>query len=121
MAGMEAVSNIPTWMWKTVIAVATLAGLVVSMVQITDSYWKRVDDLVKGSVMQSTLKVSTQITDVESRIGGFLIDGLQFRIIGIQDEIAKNKREGKPDPDYLIRQLNILKDQLGEAKEKWEK
>lgn len=121
MAGMDAVSNIPTWMWKTVIAVATLAGLVVSMVQITDSYWKRVDDLVKGSVMQSTLKVTTQINDVEERIGGFLIDGTQFRIIGIQDEIAKISREGNQPPAYLTRQLNILEDQLSEAKEKWEK
>lgn len=114
-------TNTPTWVWKLIGAITSIAGLIVSAMQIYDNYWNKVDNLVKGSVMQSTLKVTAEIKKTETSIGRFLIDDIQFRIISIQDEINVFIRANKKPPLYLKRQLNLLEDQLNEAKEKWEK
>ena len=100
-------------------AAASIAGLLVSITQLSTYYWDKVDNLVKGSVTQSTLKITSELKSTERSIGGFLIDDIQFRIISVQDEIAVYVRAGKKVPLYLNRQLDLLKDQLDEAKEKW--
>lgn len=109
------------WVWKLIGGLASVAALAVSLTQLSDYYWNKVDNLVKGSVTQSAVVITTELKRTERSLGGFLIDDIQFRIIGVQDEIAVYTRAGKPAPIYLNRQLDLLKDQLEEAKEKWEK
>jgi len=117
---IESLKNTPSWVWKLIGALASIAGLAVSATQLSDYYWNKVDTLVKGSVTQSALQVTTELKKTERSLGGFLVDDIQFRIIGVQDEIAVYKRKGQTVPIYLERQLELLKDQLEEAKEKWE-
>lgn len=110
----------PSWVWKVIGAAASIAALIVSLIQISDYYWAKVETLVKGSVTESTIKVTTALRKTERTIGNFLVDDMKFRIIGVQDEIAVFMRSNKPVPLYLVRQLDLLKDQLDEAKEKWD-
>ena len=121
MVGKEALKSVPGWIWKIIGGIGTVAGVILSVNQLSDYYWQKAENLVKGSVTQSTLKVTSELKKTEQRIGGFLVDDIQFRIIGIQDEMAVFERAGKNPPPYLKRQLELLKDQLDEAKEKWER
>ncbi len=120
MAIKEKFKKVPGWLWKVFGGIGTVAGVILSVSQLSDYYWEKAETLVKGSVTQSAIMITTELKKTEQRIGGFLIDGIQFRIIGIQDEMAIYTRQGKTPPPYLNRQLELLKDQLGEAKGKWE-
>jgi hypothetical protein len=116
----EKVRSAPPWIWKLITAVGTLAGLAVSATQLSDWYWQKVDDLVKGSVTQSAIEVTTELKKTERSLGRFLVDDIEFRIIGVQDEIGEYRRMNKQIPIYLERKLELLEDQLEEAKEKWD-
>jgi len=79
----ESIKNTPAWAWKLIGALASIAALAVSLTQLSDYYWNKVDNLVKGSVTQSTVLVTSELKKTERSIGGFLIDDIQFRIIGV--------------------------------------
>jgi len=111
---------VPVWIWKAIGGVGTVATVILSVSQLSDYYWEKAENLVKGSVTQSAIMITTELKQTEQRIGGFLIDGIQFRIIGIQDQMAIFERRGEKSPPYLKRQLDLLGDQLNEAKQKWE-
>jgi hypothetical protein len=119
MPVVQIIKDTKPWVWKVIGGLASTAALLVSLTQLSDYYWDKVDTLVKGSVTQSTLKVTAELRKTERSIGGFLVDDIKFRIVGVQDEIAVFVRKGEKVPLYLNRQLDLLKDQLEEAKEKW--
>ena len=116
----EKIKSTPPWVWKLITALGTIAGLIVSATQISDWYWNKVDTLVKGSVTQSAIKVTTELKKTERSLGRFLVDDIEFRIIGVQDEIAVYRRANEPVPIYLERKLDLLEHQLEEAKDKWD-
>ena len=121
MSVKEKLKNTPAWVWKLIGAIGTIAGFLVSLTQLSDYYWNKVDNLVKGSVTQSTLRLTEEISRTERSIGYFLVDSIQFRIIVVEDEINEYKNRNEKVPLHLQRQLRILKDQLEEAKERWKK
>lgn len=115
----EKIKTTPPWVWKLLTGLGTLAGLAVSATQLSDYYWTKVDDLVKGSVTQSAIHITTEFKNTEKLIGVFLVDDIQFRIITVQDEIDEYTRNDETVPLYLPRKLELLKEQLEEAQEKW--
>jgi len=120
MSMSEKLKETPPWVWKLITAVGTIAGLAVSATQLSDWYWKKVEDLVKGSVTQSAIQVTTELKKTEISLGRFLVDDIEFRIVGVQNEIDEYRRSNKTVPLYLERRLELLHDQLEEAKEKWD-
>lgn len=121
MIGKEAIKKVPGWIWKVFAGIGTVAGVILSVNQLSDYYWEKAEKLVRGSVTQATLKVTTELRKSEQSIGGFIVDDIKFRIIVVQDTIAEYERNDQKSPAYLKRQLDFLKDELSEAKEKWEK
>jgi len=120
MIGKEAIKKVPGWIWKVFGGIGTIAGVILSVNELSDYYWDKAEELVKGSVTQATLKVTAELKKTERSIGGFIVDDIKFRIIVVQDTIAEYARNEKRPPTYLKRQLDFLKDELSEAKEKWE-
>ena len=116
MLGVKKVSGTT---WKVLSGVGIIAGLLLSVGQLSDFYWKKAENLVKGTVEQSTIQVTAELRKTERKIGAFLIDDIRFRLIAIRDEIAFLVKREQAVPRYLTRQQELLTDQLVEARDKW--
>jgi len=116
MLGIKKVSG--TW-WKVLSGAGIIAGLILSLAQLSDYYWQKAETLVKGTVEQSTIQVTAELRKTERKIGAFLIDDIRFRLLAIRDEVAYLKRNNVEVPRYIERQEELLSDQLSEAREKW--
>ena len=108
-------SEVPGWIWKTVVGVAALAGLAVSFFTIQQFFESRLE---KEFTAQSE-KIITEIQNKSETIMDFQKDDLWDRIQLLETEIEGRKDAGTPVPERMRIHLRSMKERYKEMKTPW--
>lgn len=108
-------SNVPSWIWKTVVGVAAIAGLAVSFFTIQQFFESRLE---KEFAAQSA-KIITEIHNKSDTLVEFQKDDLWDRIQLLETEIEGRRTESKPVPERMRIHLRSMKERYREMQDPW--
>lgn len=98
---------------------AGIAAAVVVFISATIGLYFTVESRVKDAMAENTKNLTMEIKRSAVDLAAMHRDDLEFRILIKKREIASLRRADKPIPERLEIELDALRDQLEEVKEKW--
>ena len=111
---MEFLKKVPGWIWATIVGVATVVGLVTSMIAV----WNQIESQTQKAVEAAAVTITSEIHKQTGLIGEFFEDDLYERINILEAEIGLMKSKGTAVPLHKEIQLRSMKERLEEFKDR---
>ena len=109
-------SQVPSWIWKTLVGIGTVAAVAVSLFSIQKFF----DDKLKSEFATQSRIIIEEIQSKSETLIDFQKADVWDRIQVMKIEIERRRADGEPIPESMTMHLRSMQERYDEMKDPWD-